>query len=455
MIGEDPSVSVPKKHVEFVVTTEQPLNNVGSDGGCIDARCGLVVVNGGVEVETPSLLLHTVRGCSPNVTWDGLQRVYNAIVAQSGDATSINNRIIGWGIQADVLHVCDHKKETLEHLMGQENSKKRGRDFFGYPRMEDGAVLVATPRDPCFYDYIGCVKNTTDERVSMMTMNGASSIRPEEYMEYAGFLDADIVVALGDEIVSDSKTARIISSSQRTIEWMKKALDGKNASGCQGAMLLCPIVGGGTVALREDACKYIQDCVEQADGVYISGLGTGESVSCRLEIMDLVRSRVAPEKLRMVSGVNTPGEVLQAVARGMDMFDTSYIQATTRAGYALHFPILLSELVSASSGDVISGPDTCSSTDGTKMNIWSDMFAEDMSPLVQSCPCDTCLYHTRAYIHHLLVTHEMTAQVLLEQHNILRMQLFLQIIRRHIREGTLKEYMDAWMAYQLQWQKQF
>ena len=92
----------------------------------------------------------------------------------------------------------------------------------GYPLLSENAVFVATPRDPCRYEHIGAVRNTVDEKASIMTAKGAMWLSPEEYMELAGMMSADIVVAMGDEVVSDCKKGRVVSSSKRTIDWMAR-----------------------------------------------------------------------------------------------------------------------------------------------------------------------------------------------------------------------------------------
>ena len=322
------------------------------------------------------------------------------------------------------------------------------RGFMGYPTLSENAVLVATPRDPCRYEYIGAVRNTMDEKASIMTGKGAMWLRPEEYMELAGLMNADIVVALGDEVVSDCKKARGVTSSKRTIQWMQRCLEVRNSTIGTRPLMLCPIVGGSEVIDRENAYAYIHSLVEQADGIYISGLGTGESPTLRFKILDCIVNKAPREKIRMVSGINNPGEVLQAISRGIDVFDTSFIDTATRSGYALHFPV---DARGDTAIDILGASNA--GMDATKINLWSEVYVRDKSPLVPQCPCDTCQNHTRAYIHHLLITHEMTANVLLEQHNIFHMVSFFRAIRKSIEQGAFQDYMSAWIDRQHQWQQ--
>lgn len=348
--------------------------------------------------------------------------------------------------------LCRLEQRDILSRYREEHNGTQGmvtaRSFMGYPLLSDKYILVATPRDPCMYEYIGAVRNTSDEKASIMTINGASWLSPEEYMELAGLIGADIVVAMGDEVVSDSKGSRIVTSSKRTIQWMKRCLDVRKSYIGERALLLCPIVGGDDVSTREDAYKYIHDLAKVADGIYISGLGTGEGPGSRLNIIRAIVGKAPPDKLRMVSGISTPGEVLQAVAAGIDVFDTSFVSTATRSGYALNFSL------HTSSSEITMGEQShVAGMDGTKINLWSDVYMRDKSPLVAQCACDTCRNHTRAYIHHLLVTHEMTAQVLLEHHNIFHMLSFFQAIRASIEQGRFQEYLTQWIDRQRQWQQ--
>lgn len=413
-------------------------NNNTADGlkKNLAGRLGQVVRSSQMEhagrehrLETPCVMVHTTRGCSPHMTWDSLERVKDACGGQ------------GWAVQADVLHISDAQQAEVLRLYIQEG--KRGRSFMGYP---EDAILVATPRDPCVYEYIGAVKNSTDDGASIVTMGGATMLRPEEYMTLAGYVEADIIVGLGDEVVSDAKMSRVVASSKRTVAWMDRILQQRRVQGDETLkkrpLLVCPIVGGRDVKSRRDALEHIRPCIAASDGVYISGLGTGESFHERQDILRSIIDAVPAEKIRIASGISHPGDMLQAIACGVDMFDTSYVHMVTRAGYALHFPLSLHDLIQKNA-------EQHRRDDKTKLNIWSPELKRDASPLVEHCPCDTCQRHTRSYLHHLFVTHEMTGQVLLEHHNTLYIQEFLRHVRDAIRHDVFSDYLDAWKEYMM------
>ena len=438
----------------------------GASAPSHQARLGQVTVKSDT-FQTPCLLVHTGKGCSPNVTWDALERLHTVARQTLPDATL--------ACQLDVLQLV-HQQVNVESYIRSLPPGKSPKSFLGMP---DTAVLVATPRNPTTYEHQGMTRKSNSEHASFMTFQGASSMRPEEYIVLASGLGADVVVLLGDEVTSDARKNRVVESSKRTIEWVERQLavlhtnkeskESKESNGSNGSngsnhemLVLCPVVGGGGedyVRLRRDAVTYNTYASSDAThGVYVSGLGTGESVEVRLGVLREVIRRIPTGKLRMTSGVSNPVEVLEAVGIGVDVFDTAYVEMVTRAGLALCFPtdgvgaFAATETAAHREGrdegrDEGREGEQFTHHDGTKLNLWSTRYKLDRSPMVHDCPCGSCREHTRGYVHHLLVTHEMTAWVLLEQHNVYHMQRFFASIRKAIREGVFDEYRDAFVGY--------
>jgi hypothetical protein len=160
------------------------------------------------------------------VTWDALQRIGERISAL--DTRSTSSAV---AYQLDVLQLI-HQQANIRSFLSSSRALSQpvptARAFLGVP---DDNVLVATPRNPTSYDYVGMTRQSTDERASFMTSQGAAWMAPEEYMETACAVGADIVVALGDEVVADARVNRLVESSKRTIVWMQRALswlEGRN-----------------------------------------------------------------------------------------------------------------------------------------------------------------------------------------------------------------------------------
>jgi queuine tRNA-ribosyltransferase subunit QTRTD1 len=430
--------------VGFNVVSEDVSSDSHDDRS--SARLGLATLSGQRTVQTPCLMLHTGKGCSQNVTWDGLDGLCETL--SPGEHLQC---------QLDVLQVAHQHGNMKKYIAdasksGHVTGRKNAKEFLGFP---SSAIVVALPRNPTSYEHIGMTRNSTDERASFMTFQGAAWTTPEDYMDIATCAGADIIVALGDEVVSDARKNRVVESSKRTIGWMKRAMDWIQNEGKSDALIVCPIVGGGAVSTRKDAIAFMPFIEDgRVHGVYISGLGTGESAEDRREIINLVVSKVPQNKIRIISGVSNPVEILETVDSGVDMFDTAFVDMATRAGLALCFPTdgretieKLKNLNAGVESNAMYG------LDGTKMNLWSDAYRTDKSPIVRDCRCATCRQHTKGYVHHLLITHEMTAHVLIEQHNIYHMLRFFSTVRREIGLGAFKAYRDAFIGYVQSWQR--
>ncbi|KAI3990475.1 hypothetical protein MKX01_023255 [Papaver californicum] len=148
-------------------------------------------------------------------------------------------------------------------------------------------------------------------------------------------------------------------------------------------------------------------------GFWIGGFGLGDSMDERPALLNAVVDNLPKEKPRQICGLGLPEEILQGVAAGIDLFDSTYIYQLTLGGFALTFPLNRSE--SQFSDSCMSDS---SGSDNTKINLRATIYRKDASPIVDGCGCYTCKNHTRAYINHLINVHEMLAQILLEMEAI-------------------------------------
>ncbi|KAI1317454.1 Queuine tRNA-ribosyltransferase subunit qtrtd1 [Mortierella claussenii] len=140
-----------------------------------------------------------------------------------------------------------------------------------------------------------------------------------------------------------------------------------------------------------------------------------------------------PEKPKMVYGVHAPEDILRAVQLGADLFDTSYPYQLTEDGKAslYHF-------------GPSAPPPSAGAIDSNNrwLNMWDEEHSDQFVPLLEGCECYACHggRHTRAYINHLLKTHEMLATVLLMSHNMFQYAKFFTDVRESIKTGTLDVY---------------
>jgi len=159
---------------------------------------------------------------------------------------------------------------------------------------------------------------------------------------------------------------------------------------------------------------------------------------------------------------DSPEDILMAVTQGVDLFDCTYPLQATANGYALSFPLSPEAAAQQQAAAAAQAPqaqpaasnpfgaadpaadavEVDAGADDSKINLWAVRHRLDKGPLVAGCSCFTCQNHSRAYIHHLLHTHEMLAGVLLEMHNTHWWLAFFAAIRGAIQQGRLKEYVE-------------
>jgi queuine tRNA-ribosyltransferase subunit QTRTD1 len=117
-------------------------------------------------------------------------------------------------------------------------------------------------------------------------------------------------------------------------------------------------------------------------------------------------------KPRMVMGSFSPVEVLDLVSQGIDLINSAYPNMVADLAYALSFTVNV-PITTESSNNQMDVDERADLTDTNKLNLRDICYRLDVQPVLPGCDCYTCTKHTRAYIHHLLNTHEMLANVLL------------------------------------------
>jgi queuine tRNA-ribosyltransferase len=137
------------------------------------------------------------------------------------------------------------------------------------------------------------------------------------------------------------------------------------------------------------------------DGYAIGGLSVGEEKPVMLEVIEDIAPRMPADKPRYLMGVGTPEDLIEAVARGVDMFDCVLPTRNGRNGQAF--------------------------TSRGRLNIKNARYVDDESPLDESCGCSVCRRHSRAFLRHLYQSGEMLGGILLTHHNL---AFFLDTMRR-------------------------
>jgi queuine tRNA-ribosyltransferase len=180
-----------------------------------------------------------------------------------------------------------------------------------------------------------------------------------------------------------------------------------------GAQALFGIVQG--AAHRDLRRESLERTVEIGfDGYAIGGLSVGEEKSVMWEVVDEVAPLMPPDRPRYLMGVGTPEDLVEAVARGVDMFDCVLPTRNGRTGQAF--------------------------TSRGKLNVKNAQWTEDQRPLDESCRCSVCQRHSRAYLRHLQQTGEMLAGILLTHHNLAFFLDTMRRVRQSIRSGDFPNF---------------
>eukprot|EP00884_Botryococcus_braunii_P013285 jgi/Botrbrau1/21958/Bobra.0249s0081.1 len=403
--------------------------------GC--ARTGILTLRG-QEFQTPAVLLYTRRGGPLNLTPDLVEELGPDAASYHLDATQF---------------LENPDPETLQ---------KFGKGGHAFLAAQD-KVLVATTRDATSYAYPKW-RTVNAKGVRVEVSGGLTELSPEKYAAIIEALRPDLYSSLADEIAWDASRKRAVAAVNRTLKWLDDLLNRPRGAGHseEPSPVLAPITGASF--LEERRRSAAESAARPVSGFVLSGFGTGESWEQRLEHLQVAVKELPDGLPRLLVGPSgSPDEVLAAVSCGVDIFDTAYAALATQAGYALTFPIDEvagpTDCPEASASDcpgstAIEGPadqrrsgedgeqdgeaaGVMLGSDDTKINIWAEGYRRDPGPLLVGCQCFTCRKHSRAYVHHLLMSHEMLAQVLLELHNTHHMLRFFRVIKDAIRVGQL------------------
>jgi queuine tRNA-ribosyltransferase len=184
-------------------------------------------------------------------------------------------------------------------------------------------------------------------------------------------------------------------------------------SALSGAQALFGIIQGAAhLDLRRES---LERTVEIGfDGYAIGGLSVGEEKSVMYGVVEEIALLMPKESPRYLMGVGTPEDLIECVARGVDMFDCVLPTRNGRTGQAF--------------------------TSRGKLNVKNAQWTRDMRPLDEACACSVCHRHTRAYLRHLYITGEMLASILLTHHNLFFFLDTMRRVRQSIRSGDFTRF---------------
>jgi queuine tRNA-ribosyltransferase len=238
---------------------------------------------------------------------------------------------------------------------------------------------------------------------------------PKESMEIQRILGSDIAMVF-DECPAHDCTAREAKAAvERTIRWARECRVQPRAPGQQ---VFGIVQGGSSPALREECAKAIVSM--DFDGYAIGGVSVGEPEPEMFKAVELAIPYLPENKARYAMGLGTPAQLVELVARGVDMFDCVLPTRVARNGTAF-------------------------TTRGT-FAIKGGACKADLGPIEEGCSCFACLHFSRAYIRHLLNVNEILGLRLVSIHNS---HFFLQVmreIRAHLTAGTFPEFRQRYAS---------
>jgi len=265
------------------------------------------------------------------------------------------------------------------------------------------------------------IAKVTEDAVTFQSHIDGSrhTLSPERSMEIqADLLGSDIVMQLDELVALPATPDRAADAMRRSARWGQRS---KNAFGERDVQNLFGIQQGGLDhALRQESADRLREI--GFDGYAIGGLAVGEGHAAMCEVLDFAPGMLPTDRPRYLMGVGKPIDIVEAVYRGVDMFDCVLPTRSGRHGQAWTWD----------------GP----------INLKNARFAEDDTPLDATSDVSASRDYSKAYLHHLVKAEEILGQVLLSWHNLAFFQALMAQMRAAIAAGAMTEFRDAFAARQ-------
>lgn len=279
------------------------------------------------------------------------------------------------------------------------------------------------------------LRKLTEEGVEFRShLDGSKKfLSPEVSMEVQAALGSEIVMVFDECPPGDAGHERTKQSLDLTVRWAQRSKDrfeslqvegmdsGKllPESGLAGRQALFGIIqGAGHLDLRSESLARTIDI--GFDGYAIGGLSVGEEKSIMYGVLDHIAHQMPKDAPRYLMGVGTPEDLVEAVYRGVDMFDCVMPTRNGRTGGVF--------------------------TSKGKLNIRNAKFIRDDSPLDAECPCSVCRRYSRGYLRHLYQAGEMLAASLISHHNLAFYLNLMRNVRTAIKEQRFEAFRREFLS---------
>jgi queuine tRNA-ribosyltransferase len=257
----------------------------------------------------------------------------------------------------------------------------------------------------------------TDKGVTFQSHIDGSThfITPEDAVSFQESLGSDIMMALDDVPAHDSNAARVTESVNRTTAWAKRCLEARTS---QTQQLFGIIQGAINPQMRVKSASEL--ALMDFDGYGIGGLSLGEDKETTWKMLDVTVPVIPHLKPRYLMGVGSPEDILESVARGIDIFDSVLPTRVARNG-GLY-------------------------TSGGRINIRNAAYKTADRPIENDCDCYTCQNFSAGYLAHLFRSGELLGLRLASIHNVRFLQNLTADIRRHITNGSFCRFKGNFLA---------
>lgn len=238
---------------------------------------------------------------------------------------------------------------------------------------------------------------------------------PKESMEIQRILGSDVAMVFDECPAHDAPAREQRQAVERTIRWAKECREQPRAEG-QLVFGICQ--GGSNPELREQCAKAI--VALEFDGYAIGGVSVGEPEPEMMKAVELAEPHLPAHKARYAMGLGTPAQMVELVARGVDMFDCVLPTRVARNGTAF--------------------------TRQGQFGLKGGAYKADFLPIEDGCECFACQHFTRAYLRHLLNVNEILGLRMVSLHNTYMYVKLMADVRAALAAGTFAEFYREFIA---------
>ncbi len=256
--------------------------------------------------------------------------------------------------------------------------------------------------------------NINDEGVTFHShVDGAKKfLSPQEVVKIQVAFGSDVILPLDECVRLPASKEYIAQAVERTVKWARISREVFDELSPEGSLFFGIIQGGTFKDLR-------QECMEELveigiDGAAIGGLSVGENEEERYDIISYIAEKLPSSYIRYFMGYGRPVDILEAVSRGIDLFDCVVPTRFGRTGTAF--------------------------TGEGKIVVRNSIYATDYSPLDRECRCYVCQEFSRAYLRHLINVNEMLGVQLITYHNLYWYLRFMERVRDAIRDDNFDKF---------------